>query len=239
MVSIGRVSRFGAAPVVETVLQVRRSLDQSKTLIGFCGAPWTVATYMIAGRGTPDQAPARRFAVEHQGAFARLVDVLVEASVAYLVAQIRAGADVVQIFNSWAGVLDEEGFERWCIEPTVRIVRGVKAAQPRARVIGFPKGAGLRIARYVEATGVDAVSIDWTVPLGYARDRLQPLVAVQGNLDPLTLVVGGEALDRAVGRIMAMLSPGRFVFNLGHGIVPQTPIDNVARLVAQVRGWKP
>jgi uroporphyrinogen decarboxylase len=226
------------APVLETVRRVRQALDDSKTLIGFCGAPWTVATYMIAGRGTPDQAPARRFAIEREAAFARLIEALVEASVAYLVGQIQAGADIVQIFDTWAGVLGEEDFERWCIQPTAEIVRRLKAIEPQARVIGFPKGAGLRLARYVEATGIDAVSIDWTVPLGYARDQLQAKVAVQGNLDPLILVAGGEALDRAVDRILMALSPGRFVFNLGHGIVPQTPIENVERLVARVRGWK-
>ncbi len=226
------------APVLETVRRVRQELDDTKTLIGFCGAPWTVATYMVAGRGTSDQAPARRFAIEREAAFARLVDALVEASVAYLVGQIRAGADVVQIFDTWAGVLGEDDFERWCIAPTAEIVKRLKAVAPEARVIGFPKGAGLRLERYVEATGVDGVSIDWTVPLAFARERLQPKVAVQGNLDPLMLVAGGERLDGEIERIVAALSPRRFVFNLGHGIVPATPVAHVERLVERVRDWK-
>ncbi len=226
------------APVLETVRRVRRDLDGGKTLIGFCGAPWTVATYMVAGRGTSDQAPARTFAIEREAAFARLIDALVEASVTYLAGQVRAGAAVIQIFDTWAGVLGEEDFDRWCIAPTAEIVRRLKAMEPGVRVIGFPKGAALRLERYVAATGVDGVSIDWTVPLAFVRERLQPKLAVQGNLDPLVLVAGGEALDRAVDRILTELSSGRFVFNLGHGIVPGTPIENVERLVKRVRAWK-
>jgi len=239
---IARLNASGAverlAPIMETVARVRASLDAGKSLIGFCGAPWTVATYMIAGRGTVDQAPARLFAAEDPETFARLIDVLVDVSADYLVAQLRAGADAVQVFDTWAGVLGEDDFEHWAIAPTAEIVRRVKAAVPAARVIGFPKGAGLRLERYVEATGVDGVSIDWTVPLAFARDRLQPRVAVQGNLDPMKLVVGGDALDRAVDHILASLGGGRFVFNLGHGILPQTPVANVARLVERVRAWR-
>jgi uroporphyrinogen decarboxylase len=228
------LERLGA--VLETVSRVRESLALDKTLIGFGGAPWTVATYMIAGRGTPDQAPALEFAAAYPDAMQRLVDTLVTTSADYLVAQIRAGADVVQIFDSWAGVLDDDGFERWCVQPTAAIVRAVKANEPDARIIGFPKGIGERLERYVEATGVDGVSIDWTVPLDFARDRLQPRVAVQGNLDPTILAAGGEALDAGVGAILAALGDGRFIFNLGHGIVPATPVENVAHLVERVRG---
>ena len=224
------------APVLETVAQVRSRLAPDKTLIGFCGAPWTVATYMIAGKGTPDQAPTRLFAARQPVAFQRLIDRLVDASSEYLIAQLRAGADVVQIFDSWAGVLGDEAFERWCLAPTAEIVRRVKAAEPDARIIGFPKGIGLRLERFVEASGVDGVSIDWTTPLAFARDRLQPHVAVQGNLDPMVLIAGGDALDRAVERILATLGRGRFIFNLGHGILPETPVANVARLVELVQG---
>ncbi len=223
------------APVLETIGQVRRSLSGDKTLIGFCGAPWTVATYMVAGRGTPDQAPARVLALTEPDAFQVLVDRLVAVSANYLVAQLEAGADVVQIFDTWAGVLDEAGFERWCVAPTAEIVRRVKAAAPRAKVIGFPRGAGARLERYVAATGIDGVSIDWTVPLAYARERLQSQVAVQGNLDPMVLMAGGEALEQAVRRIRAGLGDGRFIFNLGHGILPQTPVEHVKRLVELVR----
>ncbi len=223
------------APVLETVRQVRRKLGSGKTLIGFCGAPWTVATYMIAGRGTPDQAPARAFALTRPDAFAALVAQLVTVSADYLVAQLMAGADVVQIFDTWAGVLDEDGFERWCVAPTAEIVRRVKSAVPAAKIIGFPRGAGARLERYVEATGIDGVSIDWSVPVDYARQRLQGRVAVQGNLDPMVLMAGGDALERAVRRIRTGLGGGRFIFNLGHGILPETPIENVRRLVELVR----
>ena len=174
-------------PVLETVARVRGQLGGDKTLIGFCGAPWTVATYMIAGRGTSDQAPARLLAAMKPEAFQRLIDRLVETSADYLIGQIDAGADVVQIFDTWAGVLDEAGFERWCVKPTAEIVRRVKAAKPAARIIGFARGAGLRLEHYATATGVDGVSLDWTVPLDHARERLQPLAAVQGNLDPMVL----------------------------------------------------
>ena len=228
-----------AAPVFDTVARVRGELSAEKTLIGFSGAPWTVATYMIAGRGTPDQAPSRLFAARDPAAMDRLIEQLVAATVEYLVAQIDAGADVVQIFDSWAGALGEEEFGRWCIAPTAGIVRGVRERVPGAKIIGFPKGAGVMIERYVEETGVNAVGLDWTVPLGYARDRLQPRVAVQGNLDPMVLVAGGDVLDRSVDRILAALAAGKFIFNLGHGIVPETPIANVERLVDRVRNWRP
>jgi len=224
------------APILETVLRVRQNLSPGKSLIGFCGAPWTVATYMIAGRGTPDQAPALEFAAAYPDAMQQLIDTLVAVSADYLVAQIRADADVVQIFDTWAGVLDDDGFERWCVEPTAAIVRAVKANEPDARVIGFPKGIGDRLERYVAATAIDGVSLDTTVPLAFARDHLQPRVAVQGNLDPLLLVAGGDAMDVAVDAILQVLGDGRFIFNLGHGILPETPVENVARLVERVRG---
>jgi uroporphyrinogen decarboxylase len=189
---------------------------------------------MIAGRGTPDQAPALAFARDYPDALQQLFDVLVEASAAYLVAQIRAGADVVQIFDTWAGVLAGDDFERWCVQPTLAIINEVKANEPDARIIGFPKGIGERLEHYVTHTGVDGVSLDWSVPLDMAQ-RIQGHVPVQGNLDPSVLVAGGAELDAAVDRILGALAPGRFIFNLGHGIVPQTPVENVARLVARVR----
>ena len=225
------------APVFEAVRQIRSGLDDRKALIGFCGAPWTVATYMIAGRGTPDQAPSRAFGARSPELLDALIAKLVEASVDYLAAQLEAGADVVQIFDSWSGVLGELEFERWCLAPTKAIVERVRARVPGARIIGFPKGAGLRLERYVAESGVDAVGIDWTVPLGFVRDRLQPKVAVQGSLDPMILVAGGTGLDAAIDRILSGLSGGRFIFNLGHGIVPETPVENVARLVERVRSF--
>ena len=223
------------APVFEAVARIRSALPGETTLLGFCGAPWTVATYMIAGRGTPDQAPARRAALGDPEGFGRLIDILVETSTDYLARQIEAGADAVQIFDTWAGVLDEDQFARWVVGPTRRIVEGLRRRVPGARVIGFPKGAGAGLAGYAAATGVDAVGLDWSVPLGYARDALQPSVAVQGNLDPLRVILGGSALDDGVDRILDGLGGGRLIFNLGHGITPEANPDHVARLVDRVR----
>jgi uroporphyrinogen decarboxylase len=223
-------------PLFETVSRVRAALDPAKALIGFCGAPWTVATYMVAGRGTPDQGPARMLAARDPELFQALIDRLIDVSVGSLEGQLRAGADAVQIFDSWAGVLNEESFRRWSIAPTAEIVRRLRAMVPGARIIGFPKGAGLRLERYVRETGVDAVGIDWTVPLDYARERLQPITAVQGNLDPVVLVAGGAALDRAIDEILEGLGGGPFIFNLGHGILPETPIAHVEQLLRRVRG---
>ena len=223
------------APLYATVAGVRAALDPEKALIGFCGAPWTVATYMVAGRGTPDQAPARIFAATRPDLFQALVDRLVEASVASLVGQLRAGADAVQIFDSWAGILNDADFDRWSVAPAAEIVRRVRQAVPGARIIGFPKGAGLRLERYARATGVDAIGIDWTVPLAHAAARLQPIAAVQGNLDPIVLMAGGDGLDRAIDGLLERLGSGRFIFNLGHGILPETPIAHVERLVERVR----
>jgi uroporphyrinogen decarboxylase len=224
------------APLFETVSRVRSALDPERALIGFCGAPWTVATYMVAGRGTSDQSPAREFSARQPEVFRQLIERLIEASVISLTGQLRAGADVVQVFDSWAGILNEQDFDRWSIAPTAEIVSRVRHAVPGARVIGFPKGAGLRLERYARETGVDATGIDWTVPLEYARDKLQPLTAVQGNLDPVVLLTGGVALDRAIDALIEGLAGGRFIFNLGHGILPETPIMHVERLVGRVRG---
>ena len=224
-------------PVYETVSSIRSSLPDETTLLGFCGAPWTVATYMIAGHGTPDQAPARLFARREPEAFKALIDVLVEASVLYLIEQFKAGADAVQIFDSWAGVLDDVLFLSASQDPIARIVKGVRAEVPGAKIIGFPKGAGQRLPGFIEATGVNAVGLDWTVPLNWARDELQGKVALQGNLDPTLLMTGGRDLDEAIDRIMAAWSDGPFIFNLGHGITPQGNIDFVHQLVNRVRSY--
>jgi uroporphyrinogen decarboxylase len=229
-----RVERH-LAPVFETVATLRARLPDETTLLGFCGAPWTVATYMIAGRGTPDQQPARRAALTDPDGFQRLMDLLVEASVRYLARQIEAGADAVQIFDSWAGVLDDAEFARWVTEPNRRIVEGLRARIPGARVIGFPKGAGAMLEGYVAATGVDAVGLDWTVPLAFARERLQPVTAVQGNLDPLRVILGGRPMEEGIDRILAELGDGRLIFNLGHGITPEADPATVGRLVERVR----
>ena len=232
----GEVDQKVLAPIYETVRLVKTKLDGGTALLGFCGAPWTVASYMVAGQGTPDQAPARLLAYREPEAFAGLIDILVEASAAYLVRQLQAGADAVQIFDTWAGVLPPEEFARWCIEPTQRIVAKVRAQIPGAMVIGFPRGAGALLARYVEEIPLNAVGLDWSVDRGFARDRVQSRVAVQGNLDPLVLVAGGAALDAAVDAVMEAFAGRPFIFNLGHGIVPQTPIAHVESMLRRVRG---
>src|SRR5262245_55888539 len=223
-------------PVYETIRRVKTALPPAVALLGFCGAPWTVATYMIAGRGTPDQAPARMFAYRDAAAFDVLIDVLIEASASYLVLQFQAGVDAVQIFDTWAGVLPPEQFARWCIAPTKRIVTMVRLQVPNAKIIGFPRGAGSLLPRYVAETGVDAVGLDWMIHRAFARERVQSLVPVQGNLDPLVLLAGGVALDRAVDAITAAFADGPFVFNLGHGILPETPIAHVEQMLKRVRG---
>jgi uroporphyrinogen decarboxylase len=224
------------SPVFETIRLVRGALAPEKALIGFCGAPWTVATYMIAGRGSTDHFAARRLALENPEKLRALIDILVEASVLYLIAQIDAGADVVKIFDSWAGVLDAEGFARWVTAPMQAIVERVKAARPDVPVIGFPRGAGARLGAFAKATGADAVAVDWTMPMEEASRLVPAQTALQGNLDPLRLVVGGEALDRGVDEILSAMHGRPHIFNLGHGITPDTPVENVARLVARVRG---
>ncbi|WP_441234207.1 uroporphyrinogen decarboxylase [Bradyrhizobium sp. 930_D9_N1_4] len=223
-------------PVFEALRIVRGTLDAKTALIGFCGAPWTVATYMVAGHGTPDQAPARMMAYRHPEAFSKIIDVLVENSIAYLLKQLAAGANALQIFDTWAGVLPPAEFARWSTEPTRRIVEGVRAKVPDAKIIGFPRGAGAQLPGYVEATGVNAVSIDWTAEPAFIRERVQARVAVQGNLDPLVLITGGAALDRAVDNVLANFAQGRFIFNLGHGIQPETPIAHVEQMLKRVRG---
>ena len=225
-------------PVYEALRRVRSELDAKVALIGFCGAPWTVATYMVAGQGTPDQAPARIMAYRHPEAFHQIIDVLVGNSIQYLLGQLEAGADVLQIFDTWAGVLPPREFERWSTAPTKRIVEGVRAKAPDARIIGFPRGAGALLPAYVEATKVDAVSIDWAAEPALIRERVQSKVAVQGNLDPLVLVAGGAVLDRAVDEVLANFAVGRLIFNLGHGIQPGTPIAHVEQMVKRVRDHK-
>jgi uroporphyrinogen decarboxylase len=223
------------APVHETIERVVAELPKTVPLIGFCGAPWTVATYMVEGGGSKDQAKARLLAYSDPTTFERLIDLLVDVSADYLVQQVKAGARALQIFDSWAGSLSEEGFDRWCIAPTRRLVERVKAEAAGTPVIGFPRGAGLLAERYARETGVDALGCDTAQPLGWIKDRLQPLVPVQGNLDPVLLVAGGAALDRRVQAILAALASRPFIFNLGHGILPDTPVDHVARLVHLVR----
>ncbi len=222
-------------PVIETVRRLRTELPEEVTLLGFCGAPWTVATYMIAGHGTPDQAPARLFAYQHPEAFKYLLDVLADISADYLIRQIDAGADAVQIFDSWAGVLGEVEFEAFAVRPVRRMVDKIRAARPGARVIAFAKGAGLLLRDYRQGTDANAIGLDWSVPLEFASE-LQKDGAIQGNLDPMRVVAGGLAIDEGVDRILQALGSGPLIFNLGHGITPQADPANVTRLVNRVRG---
>jgi uroporphyrinogen decarboxylase len=224
-------------PVFDALKIVRRELSPQTALIGFCGAPWTVATYMVAGQGTSDQGPARMMAYKHPGAFAKIIDVLVESSIKYLLEQLKAGADVLQIFDTWAGVLPPREFERWSVEPTRRIVEGVRKVVPDAKIIGFPRGAGALLPGFVERTGVNGVSIDWATEPKMVREQVQNRVVVQGNLDPLVLIAGGAALDQAVDDVLANFSAGRHIFNLGHGIQPETPIAHVEQMVKRVRAF--
>jgi len=223
------------APAYETIARVKSELPPAVALLGFCGAPWTLATYMIAGRGTADQLPARMFAYHYPQAFAELIDRLIDASSDYLIRQFEAGADAVQIFDTWAGILPDDEFGKWCIDPIGRIVAKVRSRIPAARIIGFPRGAGTRLGRYLAGVPVDAIGLDWMVERSYARDYVQKRRAIQGNLDPLALLAGGDTLDRAVDAILEVFGEGAFIFNLGHGVVPDTPVAHVEQLVARVR----
>lgn len=221
-------------PVIETVARLRQELPVETTLLGFCGAPWTVATYMIAGQGTPDQAPARLFAYRHPKEFDRLLALLADVSADYLVEQIDAGADAVQIFDSWAGVLGESEFKRYAVDPVRRMIDSVRARRPQAKIIAFAKGAGILLKDYRQATRADAIGLDWSVPLSFAAE-LQKDGPVQGNLDPMRVVAGGQALDEGIDAILQRLGHGPLIFNLGHGITPQANPEHVSRLVARVR----
>lgn len=221
-------------PVYEAIARTRAALRSETALIGFCGAPWTVATYMVAGRGTDDQAPARMLALREPAVFQALIDRLVEASIAHLLGQIEAGADAVQIFDTWAGVLDPQSFERWCLDPLARIAAGIWAKKPEARIIAFPKGASAHALSRIAAIGVNAIGLDWTADRSVLR-KLGEKTALQGNLDPLRLIAGGAQLDEEILRIRTDLDGVRHIFNLGHGIRPETPIAHVERLVERVR----
>ena len=224
------------APVFETLDRVKTALPGDVALIGFCGAPWTVASYMIAGRGTPDQAPARLFAYREPVLFAALIDRLVDASAEYLLRQIAAGAEAVQIFNSWAGVLPPAEFERWCLAPVEALIAKVKARAPGTPVIAFPRGAATQLSKFAGLEGIAAIGLDTAVEPRAAVAALPGPVALQGNLDPLALIAGGAALDQGVDRVLAGFADRAHIFNLGHGILPETPIAHVERMVKRVRG---
>lgn len=224
------------SPSFETLALLKKALPSETALIGFCGAPWTVATYMIAGHGTADQAPARIFGFSCPEAMRSLLDILADVSADYLINQVKAGADVLQIFDSWAGILDEKSFDEYVIHPIQRMVQRIRKVFPKVPIIGFPKGAGALYQHFSQNTGVTALSLDWSLPMSFAQS-LQKVTPIQGNLDPLRLVVGGQVLENGVKNIMDNLSNGPLIFNLGHGITPQTPIENVEKLIKLVRNF--
>jgi len=225
-------------PVFETVNRLTTAIPEQTALIGFAGAPWTVAVYMVEGRGGSDFSAIRRWAAADPDAFSKLMDVLIDATVLYLEQQIRYGAEAVQLFDTWAGILPQSEFRRWVIDPTKEIVRRLKNEHPTVPILGFPRAAGLQYEDYVAQTGVDGVGIDATVPVIWAAAALQPMCTVQGNLDNHLLIAGGPRLESEVERILQALATGPFVFNLGHGVLPKTPPEHVAQVADQIRAWK-
>ena len=223
-------------PIYETVRRVRAALPATTTLLGFAGSPWTVATYMVAGQGSKDQAATRMLAYRDPVAFASLIEVLVVATFEYLLEQIDAGAEAVQLFDSWAGSLSPAQFEQWVIAPTALLVEKLHRARPGVPVIGFPKGAGAKLPAYARETGADAIGLDETLDPRWADAVLRAGLPVQGNLDPLALETGGVALDGGIDRVLAAFPERPHVFNLGHGIGQHTPIAHVERLLERVRG---
>ena len=223
-------------PIYETVRKVKAALGPEKALIGFAGAPWTVATYMIAGQGSRDQTEARRLAYADPDRFAAIIERIESVTLEYLSGQIEAGVEVLQLFDSWAGSLSPAQFEQWVIAPTARMVAALNQRHPNVKVIGFPKGAGGKLAAYVRETGVSTVGLDETVDPLWAAKELPPKLPLQGNLDPLALIAGGAPLQVAVKRILDAFADRPHIFNLGHGILPDTPIAHVEQLIALVKG---
>jgi uroporphyrinogen decarboxylase len=223
-------------PIYETVRKVKAALPPGKALIGFSGSPWTVATYMIAGEGSRDQSDARRLGYGDAARFGEIVQRIEQVTIDYLSGQIEAGVEAVQLFDSWAGSLSPAQFERWVIAPTARLVSELKNRHPEVPVIGFPKGAGGKLTAYARETGVDAIGLDETVDPAWAARELPAELPVQGNLDPLALVAGGEPLETAAARILDAFAGRPHIFNLGHGILQDTPIAHVEQLIGIVKG---
>jgi len=223
-------------PIYDTVRKVKAALPPSKTLIGFAGSPWTVATYMVAGQGSRDQAEARRMAYSDPAKFGAIVERIEEVTLGYLSAQVKAGAEALQLFDSWSGSLSPAQFERWVIAPTARLVSELNKRHPTVPIIGFPKGAGGKLAAYARETRVNALGLDETVDPVWAAKELPEKLPIQGNLDPLALIAGGEPLEEAVRRTLDAFATRPHIFNLGHGILKDTPIAQVERLIALVKG---
>lgn len=230
------------APIYETVRLLSASLPSDVTLIGYAGAPWTVATYMVEGRGggASEHAIIKQWALSDPDGFQPLIDMLTTAAIQFLERQIEAGAEAVQLFESWAGILPEPFFRRWCVQPVADIIQALRLKHPAVPIIAFPRAAGLLYNGYALSTQADCIGLDSTVPLGWASETIQRGLGrcVQGNLDPQMLVAGGERMTVEVERILEAGSQGPFVFNLGHGILQQTPPEHVAALVKQVHAWR-
>ncbi len=226
------------APIYDTVSRVKALLPADKTLLGFAGSPWTVATYMVAGEGSRDQHETRAMAYRDPAAFQAIIDAIVAVTVEYLAGQVAAGAEAVQLFDSWAGSLAPSEFERWVIAPNAAIVSALHSRFPELPVIGFPKGAGEKLPAYARETGVDALGLDETIDPLWAAKTLPAGLPVQGNLDPLLLLAGGAELERQAVRVLEAFADRPHVFNLGHGIGQFTPIEHVEQLLGTVRGWR-
>lgn len=229
---IPRPERYDA--IYDTIRQVKARLRPETTFLGFAGSPWTIATYMVAGQGSKDQSAARRLAYCDPVCFGEIIDAIIEATVTYLCGQIEAGVEALQLFDSWAGSLSPLEFDSWVIEPNRRIIGAVRARHPHIPIIGFPKGAGAKLADYARGTGADAIGLDETVDPHWANAVLPRGLPVQGNLDPLALVAGGDAVEKAVANILSAFPDRPHIFNLGHGIVQDTPVDHVESLLKLV-----
>lgn len=234
------LSSLTAAPehfeaIYATVRRVAERLDDKTTFMGFAGSPWTIATYMVNGQGSKDQATTRRYAYQDEQAFGELINAIIDNTVTYLLGQVAAGVDAVQLFDSWAGTLSPAQFEKWVIEPNAKIISRLREVHPDLPIIGFPKGAGAKLIAYARDTGANAIGLDETVDPAWANEHLPKGLPVQGNLDPLALISGGAALESAVANILDIFSDRPHIFNLGHGILPDTPIEHVEKLLTLVR----
>jgi len=226
------------APVYEVLSRLHKEIPEETALIGFAGAPWTIAIYMVEGKGGTECGLARTWAYQDPDGFGQLMDLLIKSISHYLIKQVEAGAEALQLFDSWAGVLSEQQFRRWVIEPNRQIVENVRAVHPDIPIIGFPRNAGELYEDFVRETGVNGVSLDHTVSLNWAKKKVQPLTTVQGNLDNHLLLAGGQVMEDAVTSLLSTLNEGPFVFNLGHGILPPTPPENVERVAEMIRTWE-
>lgn len=226
------------SPIYETVERIKTDLPKSCALIGFAGSPWTVATYMIEGGSSRDFSKVKKWAFENPKSFKKLLSLLADVTAEYLINQVKSGVEVIQLFDSWAGIAAGNYFTQWIIQPTQQLIKNVRLIYPDVPIIGFPKGAGLYYDAYVNQTSVNAIGLDTTLPLDYVRDKLQKICPVQGNLDPIMLLTGGTVMHQQIKLILDHLGSGPFIFNLGHGIVKETPIDHVIDLISTIREQK-